>query len=199
MVTGQKAFAARSQASLIHEIIGVEPRPVSDSQPVAPRALDHLVARCLAKEPDDRWQTARDVHEELRWVRDQPQLVAPETTSAGVPRSAPAWRRVMPVAIASLLIGAALTAVGGWLRTETPAPALVTRLQLPRTPATSSAGNSTLPQVAISPDGRTIAFAARLPDENVNRIFVRSLDVEEARALGRIPDFPEQCVGKDGL
>ena len=113
MVTGQKAFAARSQASLIHEIIGVEPRPVSDSQPVAPRALDHLVARCLAKEPDDRWQTARDVHEELRWVRDQPQLVAPETTSAGVPRSAPAWRRVVPVAIASLLIGAALTAVGG--------------------------------------------------------------------------------------
>jgi Tol biopolymer transport system component/predicted Ser/Thr protein kinase len=182
MVTGQKAFAARSQASLIHAIIGVEARPVSDSQPVAPRTLDHLVARCLAKDPDDRWQTARDVHEELRWVLEQLQSVAPEAAPAGGSRSA-AWRRVVPVAVASLVVGAALTAVGMGLRTETPAPARVTRLQLPRAPATSSPGNLSLGQVAISPDGRTIAFVARLPDENVNRIFVRSLDAEQATAL----------------
>ena len=183
MVTGQKAFAARSQASLIHNIIGVEARPVSDSQPAAPRALDHLVARCLTKEPDDRWQTARDVHEELRWVLEQLQVVAPETASAAVSRGAPAWRRVVPVAVASLVVGAALTAVGMGLRTETPAPAQVTRLQLPRTPATSSSGNFSTSQVAISPDGRTIAFIARLPDENLNRIFVRPLDAAQATAL----------------
>jgi eukaryotic-like serine/threonine-protein kinase len=184
MVTGQKAFAARSQASLIHNIIGVEARPVSDSQPAAPRALDHLVARCLAKDPDDRWQTARDVHEELRWVLDQVESVAPEkTTTVAVARTAPAWRRGVPVAVASLMVGAALTAVSIGLRTETPAPALVTRLQLPRTPATSSSGNFSLVQVAISPDGRTIAFVGRLPDENLNRIFVRSLDAGQAMAL----------------
>jgi serine/threonine-protein kinase len=183
MVTGQRAFAARSQASLIHAIIGVKARPVSESQPAAPRALDHLVARCLAKEPDDRWQTARDVHEELRWVLEQLRVVPPETAAAGVSATAPAWRRVVPVEVASLVLGAALTAVGVWLRTETPAPALVTRLQLPRAPATSSSGNFSLAQVAISPDGRTIAFVARLPDENLNRIFVRALDAEQATAL----------------
>ena len=198
MVTGQKALAARSQASLIHNIIGVEPRPVSDSLPTAPGALDHLVARCLAKEPDDRWQTARDVHEELRWVLAQCQAPAPETTPAAVSPSAPTWRRVVPVAIASLVIGAALTAGGIWLRTETPAPTLVTRLHLPRTPAATSVGNTSLAQVAISPDGRTIAFAARLLNENVTRIFVRPLDAEEARALPGAEDGFNPVFSPDG-
>ncbi len=68
MVTGRKPFEEQSQASLIHAIIGVEPRPVSDTQPVASRSLDHVLRRCLAKDPADRWQTVRDVHQELRWV-----------------------------------------------------------------------------------------------------------------------------------
>jgi serine/threonine protein kinase len=71
MVTGRRAFDGASQATLIHAIMGTEPAPVSVTQPVAPASLDHVVKRCLAKDPDDRWQTMRDVRHELRWVVDQ--------------------------------------------------------------------------------------------------------------------------------
>ena len=66
MLTGRKAFEAKSQASLIAAIIWSEPPPVSRVRPIAPAALDRIVATCLAKDPDDRWQSARDLMRELR-------------------------------------------------------------------------------------------------------------------------------------
>jgi len=178
MVSGRKAFEGKNQASLIHAIMGTEPRPVSESQPGAPPSLDHLVGRCLAKAPDDRWQTARDVHQELRWVLEQPSI-APEAAPASATRTAYGWGSVVPAAVAALIVGAVLTAVVLRFGTEPSAPPLVTRLQAARTPAASALGNPSLPQVAISPDGRTIAFAGRLPNGN-NGIFTRPLGAEEA-------------------
>src|SRR5262245_12982764 len=68
MVTGLKAFSGTSHASLIAAILSSEPRPASSVQATTPPALDHVIKRCLAKDPDDRWQSARDVSRELEWI-----------------------------------------------------------------------------------------------------------------------------------
>jgi len=61
MLTRRKAFEGKSQASLISAIMTAQPQPLSKLQPLATPALEHVVAKCLAKEPEDRWQSARDL------------------------------------------------------------------------------------------------------------------------------------------
>ncbi|HSP91555.1 MAG TPA: serine/threonine-protein kinase, partial [Vicinamibacterales bacterium] len=68
MLTGGRAFSGESDASVISAIMTSDPPPVSTVLPVAPPALDRLVHRCLAKRPDDRWQDAADLANELRWL-----------------------------------------------------------------------------------------------------------------------------------
>jgi eukaryotic-like serine/threonine-protein kinase len=70
MATGQKAFTGNTQASLIGAILHTEPPPISSVQPVAPPALDRVVKTCLAKDPEDRWQTAHDVMLQLRAIAE---------------------------------------------------------------------------------------------------------------------------------
>src|SRR5512139_3727538 len=70
MVTGKRAFEGTSAASLITAIMSVEPAPVSTLQPLTPSGVDRLVRRCLAKTPDDRWDSAHDAGDELRWIRE---------------------------------------------------------------------------------------------------------------------------------
>ena len=59
MATGKKAFEGKSQASVIATILETDPPPMSSLQPMTPPALDRVVKRCLAKDPDERWQTAQ--------------------------------------------------------------------------------------------------------------------------------------------
>jgi len=68
MTTGRRAFDGKTKMSLIAAIMSSTPEPISTLQPVTPPALEHVVSRCLEKNPDDRWQSARDVAEELRWI-----------------------------------------------------------------------------------------------------------------------------------
>ena len=70
MITGRKAFQGASQANLIAALMSADPPPVSAVQPMASPALDRLVRKCLAKSPDDRWQSARDLLSELQWIAD---------------------------------------------------------------------------------------------------------------------------------
>src|SRR5262245_36926776 len=70
MVTGKRAFEGKSQAHLIAAIISVHPDPISKAQPAAPPALDFLVERCLAKDPEQRLQTAIDLVSKLRWIAE---------------------------------------------------------------------------------------------------------------------------------
>ena len=72
MATGQRAFQGTSQASLIAAILTFHPPPISTLQPIAPPGLDRLVQKCLAKEPNQRWQTSRDLADELKWIGSQP-------------------------------------------------------------------------------------------------------------------------------
>ena len=71
MVTGERAFAGTTAATVIGAILHTEPPPVSARQSLAPALLDRMVSRCLAKDPDNRWQTARDVVLELKWIAEE--------------------------------------------------------------------------------------------------------------------------------
>ncbi len=148
MATGKKAFEGASQASLIGAIMNKEPAPVSSLTPEPP-GLDRVVSRCLAKDPDERWQTARDVGHELRWIAGQtsqsgaPAVVAPRRR----PREPLAW------AIAGVAGIAALST--GIVDLERPAVEPSTlRFSL------AVAGAKSIEWPRISPDGRTLAFQA---------------------------------------
>jgi serine/threonine protein kinase/Flp pilus assembly protein TadD len=68
MATGKKAFEGASQASLISSILTSTPPPISTLQPMTPPALDRVIRKCLAKDPEKRWQTASDLTDELKWI-----------------------------------------------------------------------------------------------------------------------------------
>src|SRR5262247_693114 len=70
MATGKKAFSGTSQASLISAIMKEDPAPISSLQPMTPPALDRVVRTCLAKDPEDRFQTAHDAKLQLEWVAE---------------------------------------------------------------------------------------------------------------------------------
>ncbi len=173
MVTGRKAFEGKSQASLMASILERDPRPVSEIQPLSPPALEHVIQGCLAKAPDDRWQTAHDVMKQLKWIAAGGSQVSGAATAAPSRGRA----RVGWIAAASLgvvLVAAALAALR-YLRT----PELTEQTRFSVT--TPPMANPT--QLSVSPDGRHIAFVAQTSQDDVQRLFVRPLDSVEARSL----------------
>src|ERR1700740_3228121 len=82
MATGKKAFEGKSQASLIAAILEREPPAMSTLQPMTPSQLDRVVKKCLAKEPEKRWQDASDLCDELKWIAEGGSQVT-LTTPAG--------------------------------------------------------------------------------------------------------------------
>ena len=100
MLSGRRPFVGDSRAALMAAIVAAEPPALASVGPQVPAPLQRLILRCLAKSPDDRWQTARDLSAELRWIA--------ETGAGG---TAPAATRRMPAtAVWGGLVGAALTA-----------------------------------------------------------------------------------------
>src|SRR6266851_6353906 len=105
MATGKRAFDGNSQASVISAIMTSDPPPMSSLQPMTPPALDRVVKRCLAKESEDRWQSVRDLTDELKWI-------AAETVSHATPAAAPAtparmWLRWVAISAIACLVAAA--------------------------------------------------------------------------------------------
>jgi len=174
MLTGRKAFEGKSHASLIGAIMHAEPAPVLSVQPLTPRSVDRLVRKCLAKDPDDRWQTARDLLDELKWTVE---AGAPEGTAMPVAGPRPARfgsaRLAWGVAAISLVV-AALAVTTSYFWRPVPEP-VVTRLDLV-TPPTSDAFS-----FALSPDGRQLAFVAN--GEKGSQLWLRPLDQATAQAL----------------
>jgi Tol biopolymer transport system component len=172
MATGRKAFEGKSRTSLIAAIVSSEPPPISSLQAMSPPALDHVVRKCLEKDPDDRWQSARDVMAELRWISEG-------GSRAGLPGIVSARRRVRERAAWAAFAVATLAAAGfavAWNQRAQP-PAPVVRFQIPNPERVTDVG----PPV-LSPDGRAIAFDAT--DANGTRqIWLRPLDTLESRPL----------------
>src|SRR5208282_1778074 len=68
LITGQRAFEGKTRTSLVASILKDQPRPLSELQPLSPPALERVVATCLEKDPDKRWQSAREVKHALEWI-----------------------------------------------------------------------------------------------------------------------------------
>ncbi len=172
VVTGRKAFLARGQASVIGAILHEQPPPIATLQPLAPPALDRIVGACLAKDPEDRWQSAADVARELGWVADRS---VPEVVSApAAPRRKRSWARFAgAVAAVAVLIGA----LGVLLPRRPSVPEASMRFAI-----MPPSGQSALPTVALSPDARRVLFLLQ-GEEGKRSIWVRSLDSLTMRRL----------------
>ena len=172
MVTGKEAFAHASQASLISAVLKDEPKPVPDLDPLAPPAFERLVKTCLANDPEERWQNARDVRNELAWIAQGGPAVL---GSRRRQRERAAWL----VAGAALVV--ALIAAATAMR-RAPAPRPVKAAILPPQGAGFSS-NSTAPNLlALSPDGARLAYCAH-SGMGADRLWIQTLDSGEARPL----------------
>jgi TRAP transporter TAXI family solute receptor len=96
MTTGRKAFAADSQAAVIAGILDTDPPRISTLRRDAPSALDRVVRKCLAKDPDARWQSASDLGNELKWIGED--LAASGSQAAAHPTSSAVFERFLAVA-----------------------------------------------------------------------------------------------------
>ncbi len=181
MVTGTRPFKGDTPASVIGAILKDEPPPISSRQPLTPAMLDRVVARCFQKDPDSRWQSAADLLPVLKWVGDGTQVSA----AAASRRSSRGLRVWLPLASAGTLLVAVLTLLPGWWahRRESP-PGLLQLSVLPPPSATFSSPPASIvaPQIAISPDGRQVAFVSQAPRGRPN-LWVRSLGDSEAQLL----------------
>ena len=176
MVTGRRSFDEKSQASLIAAILDRDPPSMSTLQPLTPSSLERVIRKCLAKDPDARWQSAGDLLEELKWVADGT-LGDRATGLAAQPRKKQTF--AVWAIVSTILLAASLVAI--WvlsarpqvqadeIRFEVPVPDIVN----PR-------------EITISPDGRWLAFIGAT--ETGTAIFLKRF--ESTR--------PELLVGTDG-
>ena len=86
LIAGTRPFTGKTQANLVASILKEEPRPLFEMQPRTPRGLAEVVRTCLEKDPEKRWQSARDVRHALRWMAARASAVDSLAISSGVAR-----------------------------------------------------------------------------------------------------------------
>jgi serine/threonine protein kinase len=184
MVTGRKAFEGKSQASLIASIMSADPPAMAELQPATPASLDRVVRKCLAKAPDDRWQSAKDLKDELSWIANAGSTSdvdlgrRAELVIARSSRERLAWG--VAAVLATALVITALMGRAGFL---SPAPeSALYRSSLIMPPGTTSSGAALGRSIAISPNGRRIVFIA-LDKDRRRQLWVRELDSDVAKPL----------------
>ena len=181
MLTGRRAFEGKTRTSLIAAIIDRDPPSIASIQPMAPAALDRLVRTCLAKDPDDRWQSAHDVLLELRGIRD------------AVPAAAPRRHRdlfhVLWLAACIVVAAVAVFATRSLLRPVGRSAPTIRASMLPPPHAAFSAigtlaggggsmstgSGGTIGSFAIAPDGTAVTFTA-VDAEGRTLLWLRRLD-----------------------
>jgi Tol biopolymer transport system component len=189
MLTGRRAFQGKTQLSVASAILEKEPEPIGALQPVTPPALDRAIRKCLAKDPEDRWQTARDLLLELKWI-------AEAGSQAGVPAVVTAWRKSrerlwMISAAAMLLVTLGLSATLVILRRAASDLRPLRAFVLPPEGAGFGVFGGAGGPAVISPDGKSLAFAATNADGK-RMLYVRPLDSLTAQPLSGTEDasFP---------
>ncbi len=165
MLTGQPPFSGKSRASLIASVMKEKPRAISEILPAAPPALDRLVRKCLQKDPDKRWQSAKDLKDELEWV-------ASAGSQAGIPKTTAIRRRFrMKLAwVLTVVLALAAGIMGMWILSQKGEDIQTMRFSISLPPDAMSVQ---WPQ--ISPDGKYLAFRA-YDSIGVSRIWIRPIN-----------------------
>jgi Tol biopolymer transport system component len=175
MATGRSAFSGESRASIIAGIMSSQPAPISEVQPLSPPALDRVVQTCLAKDPDERWQTAHDVRLQLEWIGDAGSQagVARVESRRRISRERIAWASatLLLLAVATMLV----------LRFLQPAAHPQPKIMFAVDPP---AGYTVQPEIAValSPDGGQIAYAVT-DSKGRGSLWVRAFDSLSPRRL----------------
>jgi len=142
LIAGTRPFTGPTQANLVASILTEEPRPLSEIQPLTTHGLAEVVRICLEKDPEKRWQSARDVRHALKWMAAAPPPSSP-------PRSVRVWQW-LAVAMAVIALG-----IGAWVFRPT-APGSPSRFE-----ASMPDNVTPLDDISVSPDGRTLVFTAQ--------------------------------------
>ena len=172
LITGRRVFDGASASSVIAAILKDQPPPLRELCPAAANGVDRVVQTCLEKDPENRWQSAREVKHALEW------LAADEGRRDDSSRAAGARRRVRWWQMATLL--ALLAAAGAVLWGRRLAPAKISEaIRFDVLPPMDSTFDT---YVGLSPDGDHLAFTAKGADEIV-RLWVRDLNSLKARVL----------------
>ncbi len=174
MVTGERAFQGKSQLSVASAILEKDVPPIRNLKPLAPLSLEHVIRRCLAKDPDDRWQTGRDLAGELKWIADSASTPSGTTTpihsqTVATRNRNSAWGWVAAGILAAILIAGAIL----W-RTQRPSE----QTQYFSAPLPFSAR-----AMAISPNGHTVAVVGYKEDERKNLVWLYEVGARDAKSV----------------
>ena len=180
MLTGRPAFEGRTRAALVGAILKDDPPLASAITPAVPPALSRVIATCLAKEPNDRWQSARDLGHALQLAS----AATPAQAVAAPPRRLFTPAGLVVLALIALVFAAAGLSFGRRQDTRPPASPIAFPIYPPpdwsfSTPQSGGTGYSA--QAAISPDGRHIVFVAEGPQGY--ELWLRELGSLDARQI----------------
>jgi serine/threonine protein kinase/Tol biopolymer transport system component len=169
MLTGQRAFDGKSQVSVASAILEKEPQPISATKPMTPPALDHAIKKCLAKLPDERWQSASDLASELKWITEDGSQAGPAVRAIAPGKI----QRALPWLMAGVLTGAAIVGAVRWPSSKPPEQALYFSASFP------------LPahDIAIAPNGHTLAVVSYHESARKNVVWICELGSQSARYL----------------
>ena len=181
--TGQPPFTGESTSKVMRAILDTEPPPLEERRADAPVAFRRLIKTCLAKDPEERWQTAHDVGLQLRGIAAggaEPQALAKPTTSPKKGSGWLAWTLATVALIVGLGLGLALGRSYFERRSVETSP-IRFELYPPEKSAFDFAGFAAAP-VAVSPDGRMLVYGVR-SQEGKTQLWVRPLGSLVAQAL----------------
>lgn len=169
MLTGQRAFEGKSQLSVASAILEKEPAPITTLQPMTPPPLDHVVKKCLAKNPDERWQSAGDLASELKWISDS----GTQTLGALLPRARSKSRETLAwLLVGGLAVALIVTLI--WWRNSKPAEQTMHFHAPFPFPARD---------IAIAPNGHTLAVVGYSETARKNVIWIYELGSSDGNHL----------------
>ena len=172
MLSGSRAFAGKSQASLIASILKEKPRSLSEVMPMSPPTLDRLVRKCLEKDPEDRWQSARDLSDELRWISQS-------GSQAGIPAPIASRRKLRFRLAWAVATAAIIVAIGyAYIWHTRPEP----KEEVVRFAIEPGDVFESISWPQISPDGRYISFKGT-DTSSQDRIWIRPMNSNDAFPL----------------
>jgi Tol biopolymer transport system component len=159
MLTGKRAFDGKNQLSVASAILEREPEPVSALKPMTPPALDHAIRKCLAKLPDERWQSASDLASQLKWISETGSKVG---KAVRIPAGRRKWDRAGWLVAAAIFLLAMASDIAWWQKTSHRRP----KKMYFHTSVPFAAND-----LALSPDGRWLAMVAHPVQGSTNMLW----------------------------